>query len=180
MPSFAVPESAALQSGGSISCSPGIIERWANRPQTRRHPRNRPEDRLDSWKEIAAYLDRDVTTVQRWERREGMPVHRHLHDKRGSVYALGSRAGCMVAKPQAAFGAEGTNRMRKRTEQQPSARVERPGAGRAHGNDTAGARLARFGRGWSTRSCSPSLTSCPEAARGMRRNPKSGLWRCCP
>jgi hypothetical protein len=24
-----------------------------------------PEDRLDSWKEIAAYLDRDVTTVQR-------------------------------------------------------------------------------------------------------------------
>jgi TolB-like protein/Flp pilus assembly protein TadD len=47
-----------------------------------------PEDRLDSWKEIAAYLGRDVTTVQRWEKREGMPVHRHLHDKRGSVYAL--------------------------------------------------------------------------------------------
>jgi len=46
-----------------------------------------PEDRLDSWKEIAAYLNRDVTTVQRWEKREGMPVHRHLHDKLGSVYA---------------------------------------------------------------------------------------------
>ena len=46
-----------------------------------------PEDRLDSWKEIAAYLNRDVTTVQRWEKREGMPVHRHLHDKMGSVYA---------------------------------------------------------------------------------------------
>lgn len=45
------------------------------------------ETRLDSWKEIAAYLNRDVTTVQRWERREGMPVHRHLHDKRGSVFA---------------------------------------------------------------------------------------------
>ena len=45
------------------------------------------EGRLDSWKEIAAYLHRDVTTVQRWERREGMPVHRHLHDKVGSVYA---------------------------------------------------------------------------------------------
>lgn len=43
---------------------------------------------MDSWKEIAAYLNRDVTTVQRWEKREGMPVHRHLHDKRGSVYAL--------------------------------------------------------------------------------------------
>jgi Tol biopolymer transport system component len=45
------------------------------------------EDRLDSWKEIAAYLKRDVTTVQRWEKREGMPIHRHLHDRMGSVYA---------------------------------------------------------------------------------------------
>src|SRR5215469_637194 len=43
--------------------------------------------RLESWKEIAAYLKRDVTTVQRWEKREGMPVHRHLHDRMGSVYA---------------------------------------------------------------------------------------------
>jgi Tol biopolymer transport system component len=51
-------------------------------------PSERPlEDRLDSWKEIAAYLKRDVTTVQRWEKREGMPVHRHLHDRMGSVYA---------------------------------------------------------------------------------------------
>ena len=46
------------------------------------------EGRLDSWKEIAVYLNRDVTTVQRWEKREGMPVHRHVHHKRGSVYAL--------------------------------------------------------------------------------------------
>jgi hypothetical protein len=46
-----------------------------------------PDDRLDSWKEIAAYLNRDVTTVQRWERQEGMPVHRHLHGRMGSVYA---------------------------------------------------------------------------------------------
>jgi Tol biopolymer transport system component len=45
------------------------------------------EDRLDSWKEIAAYLNRDVTTVQRWEKREAMPVHRHVHDRLGSVYA---------------------------------------------------------------------------------------------
>ena len=52
-------------------------------------PMEKPlERRLDSWKEIASYLNRDVTTVQRWEKREGMPVHRHLHDKRGSVYAL--------------------------------------------------------------------------------------------
>ena len=43
-----------------------------------------PEDQLDSWKEIAAYLGRDVTTVQRWEKCEAMPVHRHVHDKRSS------------------------------------------------------------------------------------------------
>jgi hypothetical protein len=54
---------------------------------TRRNTEKALEDRLDSWKEIAAYLKRDVTTVQRWEKREGMPVHRHLHDRMGSVYA---------------------------------------------------------------------------------------------
>ena len=48
------------------------------------------ERRLDSWKEIASYLARDMTTVQRWEKQEGMPVHRQLHQKRGSVYALTS------------------------------------------------------------------------------------------
>src|SRR6516164_1809830 len=47
-----------------------------------------PGDRLESWKRIAAYLKRDVSTVQRWERREGMPVHRHVHDKVGTVYAF--------------------------------------------------------------------------------------------
>jgi hypothetical protein len=45
------------------------------------------EDRLDSWKEIAACLKRDVRTVERWEKREEMPVRRHLHDRIGSVYA---------------------------------------------------------------------------------------------
>jgi Tol biopolymer transport system component len=45
-------------------------------------------ERLDSWKGIAAHFDRDVSTVQRWEKREGMPVHRHLHDRAGSIYAF--------------------------------------------------------------------------------------------
>ena len=55
-----------------------------------RPPTDEPADRLDSWKDIAAYLKRDVSTVQRWERREGLPVHRHLHDKLGSAYAFRS------------------------------------------------------------------------------------------
>ncbi|MGH9573570.1 MAG: DNA-binding protein [Candidatus Acidiferrales bacterium] len=53
-----------------------------------RQPEKSSEDRLESWKEIAEYLRRDVTTVQRWEKREGMPVRRHLHDRMGSVYAF--------------------------------------------------------------------------------------------
>ena len=48
------------------------------------------EHGLDSWKEIASYLGRDVTTVQRRHRRQGMPIHRHKQDKRGSVYTLTS------------------------------------------------------------------------------------------
>jgi Tol biopolymer transport system component len=46
-----------------------------------------PAERLDSWKEIASYLGRGIRTVQRWEREEGLPVHRLAHEKRGSVYA---------------------------------------------------------------------------------------------
>ncbi|MEO8596787.1 MAG: hypothetical protein ABI759_25940 [Candidatus Solibacter sp.] len=42
--------------------------------------------RLDSWKEIAAYLGRGIRTVQRWEREEGLPVHRLVHADRGSVF----------------------------------------------------------------------------------------------
>src|SRR5882724_10100403 len=53
-------------------------------PNTHPDPRGR---RLESWKEIAAYLGRDVTTVRRWERREGLPVYRLHHLKLGSIYA---------------------------------------------------------------------------------------------
>jgi Tol biopolymer transport system component len=51
-------------------------------------PKDGPDEpRLDSWKEIASYLGRGIRTVQRWEREEGLPVHRLDHAKRGSVYA---------------------------------------------------------------------------------------------
>src|ERR1700676_1291374 len=47
-------------------------------------------DHLDSWKEIANYLGREVRTVQLWEKREGLPVHRHFHTKQGSLFAFRS------------------------------------------------------------------------------------------
>ena len=45
------------------------------------------EQRLDSWKEIAVYLKRGARTVQRWEREQGLPVHRLAHGKQGQVFA---------------------------------------------------------------------------------------------
>ena len=46
--------------------------------------------RLDSWKEIASYLDRDVRTVIRWEKERGLPVHRVPGQKGHGVFALAS------------------------------------------------------------------------------------------
>jgi Tol biopolymer transport system component len=48
------------------------------------------EKRLDSWKEIAAYLQRNAVTARRWEKEEGLPVHRHNHKSRSSIYAYPS------------------------------------------------------------------------------------------
>jgi TolB-like protein len=45
-------------------------------------------DRLASWKEIAAHLGVTARTAQRWERLEGLPVHRQMHATLGSAYAL--------------------------------------------------------------------------------------------
>lgn len=53
-------------------------------PRTSAEPQGR---RLESWKEIASYLGRDITTARRWEKREGLPVHRLHHSRLGSVYA---------------------------------------------------------------------------------------------
>lgn len=47
-------------------------------------------DRLDSWKEIALHLRRNVRTIQRWEKTDGLPIHRVAHAKRGTVFAYRS------------------------------------------------------------------------------------------
>src|SRR6476646_2694080 len=60
----------------------------ASDPGSPRHASAPPSGRrLDSWKEIAEYLRRGITTVQRWEREEALPVRRHLHSTSGSVFA---------------------------------------------------------------------------------------------
>ena len=55
------------------------------------------DERLDSWKEIATCLDRDVRTVQRWEKEEGLPIHRHVHHTQVSIYAYRSEIDAWLA-----------------------------------------------------------------------------------
>jgi Tol biopolymer transport system component len=43
--------------------------------------------RLDSWKSIADYLDRNVRTVTRWADERGLPIHRVPGGKRQAVFA---------------------------------------------------------------------------------------------
>src|SRR5215472_10252685 len=49
--------------------------------------RNTPQKTLESWKQIAAYLERSERTVRRWEAMEGLPVHRREHEKQDTVFA---------------------------------------------------------------------------------------------
>jgi hypothetical protein len=49
--------------------------------------RNTPQKTLESWKQIAAYLDRSERTVRRWEASEGLPVYRREHEKQDTVFA---------------------------------------------------------------------------------------------
>lgn len=67
----------------------------------------KPEAALESWKAIASHLKRDVRTVKRWERREGLPVRRHLHLARATVYAYPSELDAWWAgrSPQLSAGA---------------------------------------------------------------------------
>lgn len=44
--------------------------------------------RLESWKEIAGYLNVSVRTVQRWEEQNQLPVRRVVRSQRSAVFAL--------------------------------------------------------------------------------------------
>lgn len=46
------------------------------------------QERLEGWKQIAAYLNREVRTVQRWEKSEHLPTHRQFHVKLSTVHAF--------------------------------------------------------------------------------------------
>ena len=58
------------------------------------------EPKLESWGEIAAYLRRDIRTVQRWEKEIGLPVRRLMIGKQGQVYAYRSELDRWVLQRQ--------------------------------------------------------------------------------
>jgi hypothetical protein len=59
---------------------------------------NLMDDRFDSWKEIAAYLNRDLRTARRWERDRGLPVHRVPGTEHGGVFAYRSEIDAWLLK----------------------------------------------------------------------------------
>jgi len=48
----------------------------------------RDDIRFDSWKEIAAYLNRDLRTVRRWEKERALPVRRVPGGRHRAIYAF--------------------------------------------------------------------------------------------
>ena len=69
-------------------------------------------ERLDSWKEIAVYLEREVRTVQRWEKHEDLPVRRQFHRKGCTVYALKSEIDSWLASRSQASSKPRPRRLR--------------------------------------------------------------------
>lgn len=55
--------------------------------------------RLDSWKEIADYLKRDIRTAIRWEKERGLPVHRVPGGQRQTVFAYTSEIDSWLSEP---------------------------------------------------------------------------------
>ena len=77
----------------------------------------RNRERLDSWKQIAVYLNRQIRSVQRWEKREGLPVHRHPHLKGSTVYAFKSEIdGWLRGRAQTLSGPHRVLKHSKRTD----------------------------------------------------------------
>ena len=72
------------------------------------------EKPLQSWKEIAVYLERETRTARRWEKTQGLPVRRHGDSSRASVYAYPSEldAWRVAHKPKVSIAETGPTRGR--------------------------------------------------------------------
>ena len=59
------------------------------------------EPRLESWKEIAGFFERDEKTVRRWEKDLGLPIHRLPGLSKGRVYAFPEELSEWSKRPRA-------------------------------------------------------------------------------
>ena len=76
------------------------MEKTLHSPESESAVSRGGEKPLQSWKEIAAYLERDSRTARRWEKTQGLPVRRHGDSSRASVYAYPSELDAWrAAKP---------------------------------------------------------------------------------
>ena len=57
-------------------------------------------ERLNSWKEIASFFDKDVRTVRRWEAMRRLPIHRVPGGGRSGVFAYVSELERWLAEPE--------------------------------------------------------------------------------
>lgn len=62
---------------------------------------NHSGQRLDSWKDIARFFERDERTVRRWEKENALPVHRVPGGAKGRVFAYESELRRWLSTPQA-------------------------------------------------------------------------------
>ena len=85
-----------LESKAELTSPVSVVQGNTNMPDPGREE-STGAHQLDSWKEIAAYLQRDVSTVIRWEKKEGLPVRRHVHNSLATVYAHRSEIDAWLA-----------------------------------------------------------------------------------
>ena len=69
-------------------------------------PNSASSQRLESWKEIAAFFGRDERTVRRWEKESGMPVYRVPGGAKGRVFAYANELSEWLRTPQNPVGAQ--------------------------------------------------------------------------
>jgi TolB-like protein/Tfp pilus assembly protein PilF len=80
---------------GHFRASPGKTQKMgtANQPQG-------PNQRLGSWKEIAAFFGCDERTLRRWEKERGLPIHRPPGGAGGRVFAYTAELSAWLTSPR--------------------------------------------------------------------------------
>ena len=89
-------------------------------------PQPRHKQRLDSWKAIAAFFERDERTVRRWEIERGLPVHRVPGSGRGVVFAFTDELEEWLRQPQAQQTEPGNPDARRPPDPDPGSAIPAP------------------------------------------------------